>query len=246
MRTANPALNSSTFNVRYGTYAGAMTINGTIWKTLVLLACVLATAGWTWDQFMTTRDPGVVMPCLMGGGIVGLVLAFVTIFKKEWAGVTAPLYSLAEGLVLGGLSALFELRFPGIAIEAVGLTFGTCLCMLVAYRLGIIRVTQRFTMVLVAATGGICLVYFLTMILGFFHVQVPAIYGSGPIGILFSLFVVGVAALNLVLDFSFIEQGALNGAPKYMEWYGAFGLMVTLIWLYMEMLRLLAKLRDRR
>ena len=131
-------------------------------------------------------------------------------------------------------------------MESVALTFGTCLCMLVAYRSGWIRVTQRFTMGLVAATGGITLVYLATMVLGFFHVQVPGIYGSGPVGILFSLFVVGVAALNLVLDFSFIEQGAQRGAPKYMEWYGAFGLMVTLIWLYLEMLRLLSKLRERR
>ncbi len=223
-----------------------MTVNGTILKTLVLLLCVIATAGWTWSQFMDTRDPATVAPYMMGGAIGGLVLALITVFKKEWAGVTAPLYGLAEGLFLGGISALFELRWPGVAMESVGLTFGTCLTMLVAYRLGLIKVTQRFQMMLVAATGGIALVYLATMVLGFFNVQVPGIYGSGPIGIIFSLVVVGIAALNLCLDFAFIEQGAQRGAPKYMEWYGAFGLMVTLIWLYMEMLRLLSKLRERR
>jgi uncharacterized YccA/Bax inhibitor family protein len=141
---------------------------------------------------------------------------------------------------------MFELRFPGIAMQSVALTFGTCFCLLLAYRSGLIRPTQKFTMGVVAATGGIALVYFVSMILGLFHVQVPGIYGSGPIGIVFSLVVVGVAALNLILDFGFIEQGAMGGAPKYMEWYSAFGLMVTLIWLYMEMLRLLSKFRDRR
>ena len=248
MRTSNPTLNGAAFDwspARSGTGA-VMTVNGTINRTVILLLCVLATACWTWSQFLDTRDPASVAPYMMGGVIGGLVMALVTVFKKEWAGVTAPIYALLEGLFLGGISALFELRFPGIAIESVALTFGTCLCMLVAYRSGWIRVTQRFTMGLVAATGGIMLVYLATMVLGFFHVQVPGIYGSGPVGILFSLFVVGIAALNLVLDFSFIEQGAQRGAPKYMEWYGAFGLMVTLIWLYLEMLRLLSKLRERR
>jgi uncharacterized YccA/Bax inhibitor family protein len=140
-----------------------------------------------------------------------------------------------------------EMRFPGIAIEAVALTFGTCICLLLAYRAGLIRVTQRFMLGVVAATGGIALVYIASMVLGLFHVQVPGIFGSGPVGIIFSLVVCGVAALNLILDFNFIEQGAQRGAPKFMEWYSAFGLMVTLIWLYIEILNLLAKLRsDRR
>jgi uncharacterized YccA/Bax inhibitor family protein len=168
------------------------------------------------------------------------------VFKKEWAAFTAPVYALLEGLFLGGFSAIMELRFPGIAIEAVALTFGTCLVMLLAYRSGLIRPTQKFMIGIVAATGGIALVYFASMILGFFHIQIPGIFGSGPIGILFSLVVVVIAALNLILDFSVIEDGARMGAPKYMEWYSAFGLMVTLVWLYLEMVRLLAKLRDRR
>jgi len=224
----------------------SMTVNGTINKTLILLVCVLATAAWTWTQFFSTRDASVVMPYLVVGAIGGLIMALVTTFKKEWAPMTAPLYALLEGLVLGGFSAILELRYPGIAMEAVALTFGTCVCMLVAYRTGLIKVSQKFMMGVVAATGGIFVVYMVSMVLGFFHIQVPGIYGSGPIGILFGLAVVVIAALNLVLDFAMIDQGARNGAPKYMEWYGAFGLMVTLVWLYIEILNLLNRLRDRR
>jgi uncharacterized YccA/Bax inhibitor family protein len=246
--TSNPTLNGKVFQVgatpAYGSQS--MTVNGTISKTFILLVCVLATAAWTWTQFLDTRDPGAVMPYLALGSIGGLIMALVTTFKKEWAPITAPIYALLEGLALGGFSAIMELRYPGIAMEAVALTFGTCACMLVAYRTGMIKVTQKFMLGVVAATGGIFVVYMVTMLLGFFHIQVPGIYGSGPIGIVFSLVVVGIAALNLVLDFSMIEQGARNGSPKYMEWYSAFGLMVTLVWLYIEILNLLNKLRDRR
>jgi uncharacterized YccA/Bax inhibitor family protein len=141
---------------------------------------------------------------------------------------------------------MLEARFPGIAIESVALTFGTCFCMLLAYRTGIVRASQRFVMGIFAATGGIALVYFVSMLLGLFHVQVPGIFGSGPVGILFSLAVVVIASLNLILDFAVIEDGVSRGAPKYMEWYGAFGLMVTLVWLYLEIIRLVSKLRDDR
>ena len=223
-----------------------MSINGTVNRAGILLICVLVTAAWTWNQFLATRDISTVGPYALIGGIGGFIMALVTVFKKEWSPITAPIYALLEGLLLGSISAIFELRFPGIAMESVALTFGTCFCMLLAYRSGLIRATQKFTMGLVAATGGIAIVYLSTMLLGFFGVQIPYIYGSGPIGIIFSLVVVGIAALNLILDFDVIEQGALRGAPKYMEWYGAFGLMVTLIWLYLEMIRLLSKFRDRR
>ena len=223
-----------------------MTIEGTINRTGILLLCVLATAVFTWNQFFTTRDPAVVMPYVLIGAFGGFIMAMVTIFKKEWSGVTAPIYGLLEGLFLGGISATLELRYPGIAIQAVALTFGTCLCLLLAYRSGLIRASQKFTLGIVAATGGIALIYLVSMVIGFFGIQIPYIFGNGPIGILFSLAVVVIAALNLILDFNFIEQGARQGAPKYMEWYAAFGLMVTLIWLYIEILRLLTKLRDRR
>ena len=161
--------------------------------------------------------------------------------------ITAPLYALLEGLVLGAVSAIFEARYPGIAIEAVALTFGTMLVLLLAYSTGMIRVSDKFRMGVVAATGGIALFYLLTWILGFFHIQLFAsVYGAGTIGIAFSVFVVIVAALNLVLDFDLVERGAAYGAPKYMEWYSAFALMVTLIWMYFEILRLLSKIRERR
>ena len=250
MRTSNPALGDKTFRglpsgYGIGDISSRMTLNGTINKTGILLVCAIATAGWTWMQFMASGTPATVMPMMLLGLIGGFVMALVTIFKKEWAPVTAPAYALLEGLVLGGLSAVFEARFPGIAFEAVGLTFGTLFAMLFIYRTGIIKVTDKFRMGVFAATGAIALFYLLQMILGFFHFQFTSVNGSGIIGIGFSLLVVGIAALNLVLDFDFIEKGVQYGAPKYMEWYGAFGLMVTLVWLYLEMLRLLSKLQSR-
>ncbi|HXJ44420.1 MAG TPA: Bax inhibitor-1/YccA family protein [Bryobacteraceae bacterium] len=227
-------------------YGQTMTIPGTVNKAGILMLLVVFSAAWVWNQFFDTRELSSVSGYMALGGIGGFIAAMVTVFKKEWSPVTAPVYALLEGMFLGGFSALMELRFPGIAIEAVALTFGTCFCLLLAYRSGLIRATEKFTMGIVAATGGIALVYFASMILGFFHVQIPGIFGSGPIGIVFSLVVVVIAALNLILDFSMIEEGAYRGAPKYMEWYSAFGLMVTLVWLYLEMVRLLSKLRDDR
>jgi uncharacterized YccA/Bax inhibitor family protein len=248
LKTSNPAFSRTTYTgvaVPAG-YGQAMTISGTVNKAGILMLCVLATAAWTWSQFWTTHDMAAVGGYTMVGLFGGFIAAMVTIFKKEWSPVTAPIYALLEGLFLGALSATMEFRFPGIAIQSVALTFGTCFCMLLAYRSGLIRATERFTIGIVAATGGIALVYFVSIVLGFFHVQIPGIFGSGPIGILFSLAVVVIAALNLILDFSFIEEGASRGAPKYMEWYSAFGLMVTLIWLYLEIVRLLSKLNGNR
>jgi uncharacterized YccA/Bax inhibitor family protein len=252
LKTSNPALGANTFrNVPGSGYgglidaAGRMTFSGTVNKTAILLLCALATAAWTWNGFIQTRDPNEIAGRLMIGAFGGLIFAFVTIFKKEWAPVTAPIYALLEGLVLGGLSAIFDLRYPGIAFQAVGLTFGTLFVMLMAYKSGLIPVTQKLRLGIVAATGGIMLFYFAQMILGFFGVRFLSVNGSGPIGIIFSLVVVGVAALNLVLDFDFVEQGVAYGAPRYMEWYSAFGIMVTLVWLYLEMLRLLSKMRSR-
>ncbi len=244
LRTSNPALGENTFS-RAG-YGPTMTIAGTVNKAGILMLCVAATAVWTWNQFYTTGDISSVSGYMLAGALGGFVAALVTIFKKQWSPVTAPIYALLEGLFLGSFSAMLEVRYPGIAIQSVALTFGVCFCLLLAYRSGLIRATQKFTLGVVAATGGIALIYFGSMILGLFHVQVPGIFGSGPIGILFSVAVVIVASLNLILDFSFIEQGAASGAPQYMEWYSAFGLMVTLIWLYLEIVRLLSKLRDRR
>ncbi len=194
---------------------------------------------------MQTHDPADVSGLLMLGVFGGFITAMVTIFKQSWAPVTAPIYALLEGLFLGGISALLELRYPGIAIQAVGLTFGTLLTMLVLYSSGLDQGDGQARIGIIAATGGIALFYLAEMMLSFFHIQFVTINGSGPIGIGFSLFVCAIAALNLVLDFDFIEQGVNAGAPKFMEWYGAFGIMVTLVWLYLEILRLLSKMRSR-
>ena len=244
MRTSNPALNDNVFRGERAAIGEAMTVQGAVNKTGVLLVCVIASAAWAWNRLLA--DPASAAPLIGLGAIGGLIFAFVTIFKRSWAPVTAPIYALLEGLVLGGISVITNLRYPGIAIQAVTLTFGTLLALLIAYKSGIIRVTEKFRLGVVAATGGIALFYFASMILGFFGIHFfGSVFGSGPIGIGFSIVVVIVAALNLVLDFDFIESGARMGAPKYMEWYSAFGLMVTLIWLYLEILRLLAKSRSR-
>jgi uncharacterized YccA/Bax inhibitor family protein len=244
MRTSNPALSEKAFKGQVA-FGEAMTLQGTVNKTGVLLLCVVATAAWTWG-LSHSNTPEAVYPWMIGGFIGGFVVALVTIFKQNWAPITAPIYALLEGFVLGGISAIFELRYPGIAIQAVGLTFGTLFVMLLAYKIGIIRATQGFKTGVIAATGGIMVFYLVGTVLRlFFHYQVPVIYAGGVWGILFSLFVVTVAALNLVLDFDMIETGVNGGAPKYMEWYGAFGLMVTLIWLYLEILRLLSKASRR-
>ena len=252
MKTSNPALGDETFRRLAGSgYGGTidaadrMTLNGTVHKTGILLVCALATAAWTWHLFLQSRDMSAVAPMMLLGGIGGFIAAMVTIFKKEWSPATAPIYALLEGLFLGGTSAMFDVRYPGIGIQAVGLTFGTLFVLLLAYSARIIRVTQKFRLGVIAATGGIMVFYLAQMLLGFFGVHFSAVNGSGMLGIGISLFIVAIAALNLVLDFDFIEQGVAYGAPRYMEWYGAFGIMVTLVWLYLEILRLLSKMRDR-
>lgn len=248
MRSSNPALAFNPFS-GFGVVSesNAMTIRGTINKALILLLLVLLPAAWTWKlHYAAGQSAAAVQGWMIGGLIAGLVFALATIIKKEWAPVTAPLYAVSEGLFLGALSGIFEAAYPGLVIQAVSLSFATLFVMLVVYQSGWIKVTNSFRLGVVAATGGIAVVYLVAIVLGFFGVNVPFISGSSWFSILFSLFVVGIAALNFVLDFDFIEQGANAGVPKYMEWYGAFSLMVTLIWLYMEMLRLLAKISDRK
>jgi uncharacterized YccA/Bax inhibitor family protein len=240
MRTSNPALNEKAFKGQVA-IGEAMTLQGTVNKTGLLLLCVVATAAWTWG-LAHSNTPEAVYPWMIGGFVGGFVVALVTIFKANWSPITAPIYALLEGFALGGISAVFEKTYHGIALQAVGLTLGVLFVMLLAYKTGLIRATQGFKIGVIAATGGIAVFYLVQMALSFFfHFQFSAINGGGFWGIAFSLFVVVIAALNLVLDFDMIETGVQGGAPKYMEWYGAFGLMVTLIWLYLEMLRLLAK-----
>ena len=252
MRTGNPALNDNLYQSLEAMPADGfdlaaaptdtMTLGGTTIKTGALVSIAILTAGFTWSQAFQGAN---VFPWMIGGGIGGLVLALITIFKPVWSPITAPAYAAAEGLLLGALSAQYASFYDGIVTQAVLLTFGVLITMLTAFGLGLVQATDKFRAGLYAATGGIMLVYLLTFVLSLFNIGIPYIHGSGMIGIGFSLFVIVIAALNLVLDFDFIQKGVESHAPKFMEWYGAFGLMVTLVWLYLEILRLLAKLQSR-
>jgi uncharacterized YccA/Bax inhibitor family protein len=246
LRTSNPALQENTF-LGYRRIAGTeqMTVQGVVFKTIICLLLLMLTAGWTWIKFAELGNAQATTPWMVIGMVGGLILGIATVFKKEWSPITAPLYALAEGLFIGGISAMFEASYPGLVFQAVGLTFGTTLAMLFAYQSGFIRPSEKFKLGVVAATGGIAVVYLVGLVFSLFGINFSFLYGSGLFSILFSVFVVVVAALNLILDFDFIEQGAEQGAPKFMEWYGSFALMVTLIWLYIEFLRLLAKMRER-
>lgn len=226
-----------------------MTIAGTVQKCFVLVLILLASAAWSWSQAFPggwsagqmPSMPAWYLPMIIGN----LVLAIVIIFKKSTAPFLTPLYAVTEGLTLGALSTIFEARYPGIVFQAVLSTIGVFVALLAAYQSGLIRATENFKLGVVAATGGIALVYLIDFGMNFFGMQVPYLHENGVIGIGISVFVVAVAALNLVLDFDFIEQGAEAGAPKYMEWYAAFGLLVTLVWLYLEILRLIAKMSKK-
>lgn len=244
MRTANPALNTKAFErVGYVPEGSEMTLTGTVNKTALLLLLAVVPAAWVWGQAFSW---GGFNPALIFGSMIGgLVVAFVTIFKQEWSPYTAPAYAVLEGVVLGGISAMLEARYPGIVLQAVVLTFAVLVCMLVAYRTGMIQATDRFRRGVIAATGAVFVTYMLSFVLSFFGITVPFLHEGGLFGIAVSLVIVVIAALNLVLDFDFIERGVDAGAPKYMEWYAAFGLMVTLVWLYMEILRLLSKMNRR-
>jgi uncharacterized YccA/Bax inhibitor family protein len=244
LRSNNPVLKESAFAGQAIT-GDVMTIQGTVNKTGLLLFFVVVAAAWTWG-LSHSEKPEAAYPWMIGGALGGFVVALVTIFKKNWSSISAPIYALLEGLLLGGISALFDRSYPGIAMQAISLTFGVMFVMLLAYKFGIIRATRGFKLGVIAATGGIALVYLANMVMSvFFHTQMSFLYSASPLGIGISLLVVIVAALNLIIDFDMIETAARMGAPKYMEWYGAFGLMVTLIWLYLEILRLLSKVRRR-
>jgi len=242
LRSGNPTLNAKTFSGFDLTTGKTMTISGTVQKTGFSLLLLMTASLFTWN--LAAGDPragGLMMLGMLGG----FVLALVTIFKQHLARFTVPAYSIFQGLALGGISKFFETMYPGIVTQAVMLTFGTLGALLLAYISGLIKPTENFRLMVFSATVGIGIVYLVSILINLFGSgeQVMMIHSSGPVGIGFSLFVVGIASLNLVLDFDFIEEGAEKGMPKYMEWYGAFSLMVTLIWLYMEILRLLAKLR---
>ncbi len=258
MQSSNPALRTDIFQqarVRARGSDGVMTVQGTVNKTAILLALLLVSAGWIWSLAYRTTGygevaivtyPGLLMPWMTGGLIVGFICAIILIFKQDWAPALAPVYAISEGLFLGSISTMLEMRYPGLPTQAAALTFGVLGAMLFAYKTNLIRPTEKFRTGMMIAMGGLMLVYLTSMIMSLFGGGMSFLASSSPLGIGFSVVVVAIAALSLVMDFDFIEQGSRMGAPKHMEWYGAFSLMVTLVWLYMEILRLLMKLNDRR
>ncbi len=244
MRTANPALGDKTFNLRAAQGEESMTVQGTVNKSAILIGIIIFAGAISWTQIMSGNSASMIF--LWGGVIGGLIMALITIFKKEWAPITAPIYAAFEGLALGGISAMAEMMFSGIVLQAVMLTVGTFITLLAAYRSGLIKATENFKLGVVAATGAVGLIYLVSFGMRMFGIEMPYLHSNGIIGIGISLVIVVIAALNLVLDFDFIENGAEKKAPKFMEWYAAFGLIVTLVWLYLEILRLLMKLNSRR
>jgi uncharacterized YccA/Bax inhibitor family protein len=246
-KSGNPALGEKTFTglAPVADADDVMTLQGTVNKIAVLLTLVFAAATFTWWQFNLTRSFAAVALYFYGGLLGGFAVAMILIFKKQWAPYLAVVYAGLEGLALGGLSAVMDASYPGIAFEALLLTFGILAVLLVVYSLRIIRATENFKLIVVSATGGIALFYIVSLVLSFFGVRAPLIHDNSLLGIGFTLVVVVIAALNLVVDFDFIEQGVENRSPRYMEWYAAFGILVTLVWLYIELLRLLSKLRSR-
>ena len=249
-KSGNPALAEKRFRDTVlddvVTYENAMTVRGTLQKFGFLMIMVLGTALYSWKEF---ASGGNTMPLILVGAFGGLIIAIILTFKKEWSPFLAPAYALLEGLFIGAISAyynyVFAAKAPFIIMNAVGLTLACAVAMYLLYSFKIIQATQKFKAIVMTATAGIGIFYLLTWVLSFFGVSLPFLHEGSLMGIGFSLFVVAIAALNLILDFDMIEQGAALGAPKYMEWYGAFGLLVTIVWLYLEILRLLSKLSSR-
>lgn len=242
-KSSNPALSNNALTRVYNTAESAekMTINGTVNKMILSLLMLMVAAYFSWSYIAAGGSPTL----LWVGAIGGFVVALVTIFKSEWSYITAPIYAILEGLFLGGISAIFNAMLPGIVMQAIGLTFGIALFLLVAYRTGIIKATEKLKRGIIIATGGVAVFYLVSMIGSFFGGGIN-LGSMGLMGIGIQLVIVVIAALNLILDFDLIEQAAAQGAPKVMEWYGAFSIMVTLVWLYLEILKLLALLTGNR
>lgn len=247
-KSGNPALNEKTFRQTITTYqdGSTMTVNGTLNKFGILFLLVLAAASFTWKA---AAEGKAVLPWVIGSAVAGLIVAIAITFKQQWASFLAPVYALLEGVFVGGISAYYNDAFakiaPNIIMQAVGITFGVVIAMFFLYRFRVIKVTQKFKSILLTATAGIAIFYLLSFVLSFFNINMPLIHDNTMWGIGFSLVVVAVASLNLLLDFDMIEKGSAMGAPKYMEWYGSFALLVTIVWLYIEILRLLSKLANR-
>lgn len=242
---ANPTLSEKTFikAAQEGVGQVKMTVQGTVNKIILLGGTVIATAAASW--FFFASNPTLIMPLAIGGAIAGFVIALILAFKQHLAPTLAPLYAIVEGVFVGAITLVFESMYPGIGLSAVLLTFAILAGMVGLYKAGVIRATPTFKRTIMAATAGVAIFYLVAMVLRMFSIEMPLIYDNSWFGIGFSLFVVGLAAFNLVLDLDMIEQGAEYGAPKYMEWYCAFGMIVTIVWLYIEVLRLLSKLSSR-
>ncbi len=240
-RSGNPVLTSNAFSIK-SDYSDKMTIGGTVNKTFLTLLILIASAYYSWTYITISNV------LLLPSVICALIVGIITIRKKEWAPITVPIYGVLQGIFLGIISNLFNSMYDGIVITAVSYTLCILFALLSVYRLGLIKPTENFKLGLAAATGGIAIVYGINLVMSFFGSGIPLmdINNSSMYSIGFSLFVIIIAAMNLVVDFDFIEEGSEKGAPKYMEWYGAFGLMVTLVWLYLEILKLLAKMNSRK
>lgn len=249
-QSSNPTLSQKIFS-RSITQdeAGTMTVRGTMAKFGFLLFMVLAGAAYTWYLYYNNQ-PQTMMTLMWVGLIGGLISVLAISFKPTLAPYLSPAYGILEGFALGAFSAIlndaFKEKYPGLVIQAVGLTFGVAIAMFLLYNFRVIKATQRFKSIIFSATAGIAIFYVLTLVLGMFHVNIPFMYDSSALGIGLSLFIVAIAALNLIIDFDMIEKGADMGAPKFMEWYGAFGLLVTMVWLYVEILRLLSRFGGRK
>ncbi len=250
-KSGNPTLTEKMFNKSTAVMAenqGVMSVRGAINKFGFLMLMVIAGAAYNWQLFQELKQSTMTI-LMMVGAIGGFVIALGITFKPNWAAYLAPAYGLLQGLFIGGISAImnkvFEAKYPGLVMQAVGLTFGVALAMFLLYNFRIIKATEKFKSVIIASTLGIGIFYLITMVLNMFGVNVSFMHDSSLLSIGISLFIVAIAAMNLILDFDMIEQGAERGAPKFMEWYGAFGLLVTIVWLYIEMLKLLSKLGSR-
>lgn len=250
-KSGNPTLTEKMFNKTQGLnsdMAGTMTVRGAMNKFGFMMVMLIAGAAYNW-HLLEEMKQNTMNTLMMVGVFGGLVAAIGIMFKPNWAPILAPIYALLEGLFIGGISAImnaaFADKYPGLVMQAVGLTFGVALSMFLLYNFRIIKATERFKSIILMATMGIGIFYLITLVMGFFGVNIDFMRDSSMLSIGISLFVVAIAALNLILDFDMIEKGAERGAPKFMEWYGAFGLMVTIVWLYIEMLKLLSKLGSR-
>jgi uncharacterized YccA/Bax inhibitor family protein len=236
MAFTNPAFTDSAIaRAREEGGTGVMTVAGAVWKSFALVLLAAVSAGYTWYEILRVPDRNI-SGVIFGGAIAALIVAVITSFKPNLARITAPIYAVLEGVALGGISFIYQSRFHGIPLIAVGLTFGVAIAMLFLYAARIIRVTDRFRSIIIGATAGIMVFYLISIVLGFFHIQIPGVFGYGPLGLIVSSAIVIVAAMNLLLNFDMIERLA-GSAPRQVEWYAAFGMLVTLVWLYLELLR---------